>query len=146
MTNHDILWCHILGRSRVSLLLPLSFCVAVYIRDEIHQLNRLMYLFIEYMFTRETSFSTVVYVNNEHITVLANIQRYTQVENKLLFCYMKKPFFIIYIICVFILKGQKKIMFKIFIDLACTAMYTMFACGEQAGFVFTPSSCSRRSC
>lgn len=24
-------------------------------------------------------------------------------------------------------------------ELACTEMYTMFACGEQAGFVFLPS-------
>lgn len=32
-------------------------------------------------------------------------------------------------------------------ELACTAMYTMFACGEQAGFVFLPSpSCTRLSC
>lgn len=32
-------------------------------------------------------------------------------------------------------------------ELACTEMYTMFACGEQAGFVFLPSpSYARLSC
>ena len=41
----------------------------------------------------------------------------------------------------------KKVCFRIFIDLACTAMYTMFLWGEDAGFGFMPPlSCTRPSC
>lgn len=42
--------------------------------------------------------------------------------------------------CFYIKRVKKKIKF---IGLACTAMYTVFACGEQASFVFMPSpSCT----
>lgn len=47
----------------------------------------------------------------------------------------------------FYTKRAKKKDVKGFFELACTAMYTMCACGEQAGFVFMPSpSCTRLSC
>lgn len=45
-------------------------------------------------------------------------------------------------VCFYTKRAKRKQ--RMFIELACTATYTVFACGEQAGFVFMPSRLSCR--
>lgn len=53
-----------------------------------------MYLFFEYMYTREIqNFYTVVFVNNVNIKASVRIRRYTPTEEKTLLFYKKESLF-----------------------------------------------------
>lgn len=68
-----------------------------------------------------------------HSEVVVHQRKHAGRGETLLFC-KKENLFILYIsMWSFLLKGQNNIMTRTFLQLACTAMYTVFACGKQAG-------------
>lgn len=96
-----------------------------------------VFVFWIHVHKRNTNFYTVVFVNNVNITTSARIRRYTPTKRNTALLQKGKAFFIMYISMCFYTKRAKNNV-KGFIELACTAMYTMCACGEQAGFVLMP--------
>lgn len=115
----SILWrlkCHILFQeSVVSTFLPsqlLCRCILEDLQNYFTAKSKPIWCicFWIHVHKRSTSFYTVVYVNNVHITVSVRIRRYTPMKEKYCSFAKRKTFFIMYIsMCFYTKKVKKKI-------------------------------------